>query len=168
MPGFPAKTPQLGLPRLGPEDDTAIWEHHNNLADGIDGLFRPWSTYKPVWTQSNGTLLNVGSGSLTGRYMQLGKLVMGYIRLIRAADSNKGAGSWIFSLPPVTPWSWNTTSGSMAMTRNGVHFAGSVFPASSTTIGCIAGDLGRVSNTIPLAEHADGDWCTLSFTYEAA
>lgn len=168
MPATPAITPILGLPRLAADDHTRLWEHHNALVDGLDGLFSAWREYRPVWSQSSGAVLSVGSGTLDGSYLRLGQLVVGTVRLITAADTNKGSGPWIFSLPPVTPKSWSLVQGSFACVRNNTHYAGSTFPVSSTSIGCIVGDLGRVSNTIPTATHQAGDWYTAQFIYEPA
>lgn len=170
MPASPATTKNLSLPRFAADDSTRIWEHLNGLADKIDAHFGEWKSYTPTWSQSNGTGLAVGSGSIVGRYSVQGKTVMGHIRLQRAADSHVGTGYWIFSLPPVAPRAWNLVGGSLALTRQGQFFGGSVFPASSTSVGAIVGDLGRLSNAVPLSasDHADGDWYSLSFFYEAA
>lgn len=167
MPASPAKTPNLGLPRFAADDSSAIWVHLNRVVDWLDGLFGPWKSYTPVWTQSDGTLYDLGSGSIEGRYCQIGKLVIGQIRLTRAADSNIGTGNWLFSLPPVEQRSWNLVTGGFACVRNGNMYAGATFPAARGLVGAIAGDLGRVSNTIPRPDHADGDWYTLQFIYEA-
>lgn len=164
----PATSPRLGLPRFDANNSTAIWEHLNAIVDGIDALWGPWTAYTPTWSQSNGTILALGAGTLLGRYQRMGKTVVGQIRLERAADSNVGTQSWIFSLPPVQPRAWNMVGGGFSMSRDGALFGGSVFPVSSTAIGAIAGDLGRISNTIPTATHAAGDWYSLQFVYEAA
>ena len=168
MPAQPPATPLLGLPRLAGDDHTRIWEHHNAVVDRIEGLLGAWVTYQPIWSQANGTILNVGSGQLQGRYKVLGKTVIGSIRLDRAADSNQGSQAWTWTLPPVSPRSWNLVSGSLAMVRGGAQYGGAIFPVTSGVIGAIAGDLGRVSNAIPSTNHAAGDWYVLGFTYEAA
>lgn len=168
MPASPAKTQNLGLPRFAPDDSTRTWEHLNGISDGVDKHLGAWKTYTPVWSQSNGTILKVGSGSLTGRYTQVGKTVMASIRLVRASNSWVGSGNWIFSLPPVTPMAWNMVGGSLSAIRGGKFYGGAVFPVSSKAVGAIVGDLGRLSTTIPTRGHKSGDWYSLQVVYEAA
>lgn len=168
MPAVPPVTPNLGLPRFAADSSANIWAHLNAISDVLDAIAGPWTSYTPAWAQSNGTVLHVGSGSLTGRYWAFGKTVLVQIRLQRAADSNVGSGAWVFTLPPVTPRAWNMLSGGFAMVRNGDHYGGAVFPASATGVGAIAGDLGRVSHNIPVATHADGDWYSLQMVLERA
>lgn len=170
MAAVPATTPYMGLPRFDASDSSSIWVHLNKLADQVDQMYGPWQTYEPVWSQSSGTVLNVGSGSLTGRYIKIGRVVHAHIRLERAADSNIGSGLWVWTLPPVQPRSWNMIGGGFSMARDGNWFGGGVFPVSQTSVGAIVGDLGRVSNTVPLGDtrHAAGDWYSLQITYEAA
>ena len=168
MPASPAKTPNLGLPRFAPDDSTRIWEHLNAITDGVDGFFGTWQSYNPVWTQSDGAVLSVGSGSLTGRYVRIGKTVHANIRLVRAEDSWVGSGLWIFSLPPVPARTWNMIGGGFSANRNGNFYGGAVYPVSGTSVGGIVGDLGRVSNTVPVKDHKAGDWYSLQVTYEAS
>lgn len=168
MPASPATTPNLGLPRFASDASSAIWSHLTAIVDGIDALWGPWAAYTPTWSQSDGAILSVGSGTLVGRYRRQGKTVFAQIRLERAADSNIGSGNWIFSLPPVTPRAWNMVGGGFAAARNGNWYGGAVFPVSSTSVGAIVGDLGRVSTGIPSATHAAGDWYSLQIVYEAA
>ena len=168
MPASPATTPNLGLPRFASDASSAIWTHLTSIADAVDALWGPWTAYTPVWSQSGGTILSIGSGTIVGRYRQQGKTVFAQIRLDRAADSNVGSDAWIFSLPPIAPRAWNMVGGGFAMIRNGSHYGGAVMPVSSTSVGAIAGSAGRVSNTIPSATHADGDWYSLQIVYEAA
>lgn len=171
MPAVPARTINLGLPRFATDSSSQIWTHLNGIVDWIDGLWGPWKTYTPVWSQSNGSVLNVASGTLEGRYCKLGKMVTVVIHLERAGDSNIGSDKWIFSLPPnLTPVKWNLMGGSCSMVRDDNFFGGAVFPVSSKAVGAIVGDLGRVSNTVPLGDdrHAAGDWYTLTVHYEAA
>ena len=168
MPASPVKTPNFGLPRFAPDDSTRIWEHLNGIADGVDKHLGVWHSYSPVWSQSDGAIIRVGSGSLEGRFTQMGKTVMGSIRLVRAEDSWIGSGLWLFSLPPIPVRSWNMSGGGFAAVRDGKFFGGAVFPASATAIGAIVGDLGRLSNNVPTTGHKAGDWYTLQFTYEAA
>jgi hypothetical protein len=168
MPASPPTTPNLGLPRFASDASTALFDHLTAITDAIDALWGPWVAYTPVWSQSDGTVLSIGSGMLVGRYRKQGKTVFAQIRLERAADSNVGSGAWIFTLPPVDARAWNMVGGGFAMVRNLSHFGGAVFPTGVGAVGAIVGDLGRVSNTIPISTHAAGDWYSLQIVYEAA
>lgn len=57
-----------------------------------------WSTYTPVWTSSD-TAPALGNGTLTGRYIQVGKLVVVNIEAVFGTTSTFGTGAWFFSLP---------------------------------------------------------------------
>lgn len=166
MPAVPATTPNLGLPRFAPDDHTQLWVHLNAITDALDRLEGPWQTYQPEWLQSDGPHLNIGSGSLTGRFRQVGKTVEGRILLDWRADTNKGRAPWIFSLPKPYPRNWREVGGTVACVRNGKHYAGAIFPVGLGKIGVVIGDLGRLSNTIPENEWKDGDWYSINFSYE--
>jgi hypothetical protein len=60
------------------------------------------TSYTPSWTAAGGTAPAIGSGTLTGRYMKIGKMVDFWIYLRGAADTTWGSGVnfWSFTLPP--------------------------------------------------------------------
>lgn len=169
MPASPPTTPQLGLPRFASDMSTAIWNGLNTIVDAIDNLYTPWTSYTPNWTQSDGTVMAIGDGVLTGRYRKLGKVVHWVIYWERGSSTNQGGSyAWGWSTPPHQPLVWNRVGGSVAMIRGGNHMGGSVFPTTATTVGAIIGDIGRVSGSTPAVTQAVGDWILLSGTYEAA
>lgn len=169
MPASPPTSPYLGLPRSA-TDTGGVVAQLNGIVDGIDAKFAPWTTYTPVWSQSNGTVLAIGNGVLTGRYRQLGKTVHWMVTWERGSTTNAGTTGqkYIWSLPPVTPRVWNQHGGECSMVRDNNWYGGTVFPVSITAVGAIIGDLGRVENLVPNVVHAVGDWITLTGTYEAA
>jgi hypothetical protein len=67
---------------------------------GATGTFAivPWTTFIPVWYTS-GTAASIGNGSLTGRYTYIGATILGEIRLIFGSTTNRGSGTYRFSLP---------------------------------------------------------------------
>lgn len=70
-------------------------DHVNQLLANTDWLNsdKPWPSYAPTWT--NGT---IGNGTLTGEYIQFGKLVVFKIGLVwGSTTSTSGVSS--FSLP---------------------------------------------------------------------
>lgn len=58
--------------------------------------------YTPTWTAAAGTAPAIGSGTLTGRFFAVGKLLEFWIYLRGAADTTWGTGAnfWRFTLPP--------------------------------------------------------------------
>ena len=169
MPASPATSPNLALPRFASDSVATIWTLLNGIVDGLDARFGAWTSYSPTWTQSDGSTLVLNDGTITGRYKRLGQLVVGNILLVRGADSNVGTTHWIFGLPPVAPKDYRMLGGGFSMMRGGAFYGGGVFPVSSSAIGAIVGDLGRVGGTIPTSNtHAAGDWYSLQFVYEPA
>lgn len=57
-----------------------------------------WSTYTPTWT---GTTTNpaLGNGTITGRYIAIGKTTVYYIDLAIGSTTTFGSGRWEFTLP---------------------------------------------------------------------
>jgi hypothetical protein len=70
-------------------------------ATGPTGSFaiQPWTTYIPVLTAST-TNPVLGNGSITGRYITIGAMVMGEIRIIAGTSGfSRGLGVYRVSLP---------------------------------------------------------------------
>ena len=67
---------------------------------GATGSFAitPWTTYTPVWYTS-GSAASIGNGSLTGRYVNVGATIIGELRLSFGSTTNRGTGTYRFSLP---------------------------------------------------------------------
>lgn len=166
MPAVPKTTPALGLPRLAADDHTRLWEHYNLLVDKIDALFTSWQPYNVVWSQSDGAMLQAGSGKLTGLYKQLGKSVEVLVILDRAADSNVGSGNWIFSLPS-PPKRWDAAIGVCQVLRNGSLYSGTASSVAATAFGLIVNGA-RVSHAHPTPTHKAGDSYIMRLWYEVA
>ncbi|MEV8043573.1 hypothetical protein AB0P02_06930 [Streptomyces griseoluteus] len=70
---------------------------NQEVRDQFNSMFGAWTAYTPAWTASTNPVL--GSGTLTGRYMKIGRTVAVEINLIAAANTTFGSGAWNFSLP---------------------------------------------------------------------
>ena len=69
------------------------------MVDGIvDTDLGKWQSYTVSWTAST-TNPSIGNGILNGRYVQIGKTVMGTIEMIVGSTTTYGSGGWYFSLP---------------------------------------------------------------------
>lgn len=65
--------------------------------DGVD-VTGAWQSYTPAWTAS-GTNPTLGSGSITGRYMRIGKTVHVSITIAGGSGTTPGTGTYLFGLP---------------------------------------------------------------------
>ncbi len=149
----------------------------NNLVQAVEDEFAdidadqvqaPYTTYVPAWT-SGGTAPAIGNGSIAGRYVQIGKLVMCTIRLTAGTTTTFGTGLWQFSLP-VTALAPVYPTGSAIATDTGVATYGGYALLSGTTALRVITPASPASNwdaAIPFA-WGNTDVMDISVTYEAA
>jgi len=57
-----------------------------------------WTSYTPSWTAA-GTAPAIGNGTLSGKYLQVGKNVIVQIVFVAGSTTTFGTGEWRFSLP---------------------------------------------------------------------
>jgi len=57
-----------------------------------------WQSYTPIWTADT-TNPAIGNGTLTGRYVVIGKLCTYVLGMIMGSTTTYGSGNWAFSLP---------------------------------------------------------------------
>jgi hypothetical protein len=130
-----------------------------------------WTTYTPTWTN-----LTVGNGTLTARYCQIGKIVMGYISFTMGSTSSMGTAPY-FTLP-VTAFSstGNIPLGNFYMEDVGVQGGNGVIASRNTTTaqivaifasGTYIGGNASISATIPFT-WGTSDFFNGYFIYEAA
>lgn len=72
-----------------------------------------WATYTPAWTAS-GSAPNIGNGTLTGRWTQVGKTVFAKIHLIAGSTTTWGSGDFRFGLPVNAGGSFDPRGGGTA------------------------------------------------------
>lgn len=70
----------------------------NSILDALQYLDGAWDTYTPTWEAAT-TSPTVGNGTITGRYLLIGKRLVGQIALECGSSTDGGAGAWTFSLP---------------------------------------------------------------------
>lgn len=72
----------------------------NKLSGDLAMIGGTWPTYTPTWTASTSGTPAVGTGgSLTGAYMQAGKLTIFRLVLTLGTGFVTGTGGWLFGLP---------------------------------------------------------------------
>jgi len=96
----------LGLGKLSdPNADRVLfWDDSAGAlkwltVDGIVGTdLGKWQSYTPTWTAAT-TNPSIGNGTLTGRYIVIGKLCTYVLGLVMGSTTTYGSGNWAFSLP---------------------------------------------------------------------
>lgn len=66
--------------------------------DPLEALTGAWTDYTPTWTAASSNPA-IGNGTLAGRYMQAGKLVITTGRILAGSTTTFGSGLWKISLP---------------------------------------------------------------------
>jgi hypothetical protein len=75
----------------------------NNLAIWLGAVWQTinmgaWTAFTPVWTAA-GTAPSIGNGVLAGRYVRIGRTIMGTMRFAPGSTTTFGTSDWKFSLP---------------------------------------------------------------------
>ena len=134
-----------------------------------------WSPYTPLW-KSDGTQPSLGNGTLSGRYIKIGRTVHGQIRMTIGSTTTLGTGNWRWSLPVpeagVFAWqvigvlkAYNGGSSLNAIARmwsNGAADVGAAYSATAP-----AGAETNVGAAAPWS-WVNGNEISINFTYEAA
>jgi len=129
-----------------------------------------WTSYTVTPTN-----LTIGSGTIVGKYIQVGKLVIGKIRIVLAADSSI-SGSVSLSKPVTSvSTSFPTIEGDCSLLDSGTAEASGRLLSASTTAFTLqvfnaAGTyltIAALSSTVPWT-WATGDVIDCKFVYEAA
>lgn len=139
------------------------------------GLGGAWTSWTPTWTN-----LTVGNGTLTGRYVKIGKTIIANVELVFGTTTSVTGTTISVSLPVTSASRYGTSSrvlyGYATLLDNGT----ATYPAQleggpSTSIVEIRaintagtyGTAGALTSTIPFT-WTTGDSFNLTMTYEAA
>ena len=134
--------------------------------DALEALSDPRTAFTPAW-KSTGTAPALGNGTITGRYVQVGKYVTYSGKLTMGSTTTFGTGVYQISLRCLR----STPTASVARRRSVPHPL--PIPASRTSAGTsllkFFGDtgVGQYTNLIPFTWAAN-DVLLWSITYEAA
>ena len=73
------------------------------MADSMDAalaaLGAGWQWFTPTWRAPDGSQIVLGDGTLTGRYVLIGNLVAGFMRMQRGSTTNFGVSTYTWDLP---------------------------------------------------------------------
>jgi hypothetical protein len=145
---------------------------NQEIRDQFNSFFGAWSTYTPTWS-STGTAPALGNGTISGRYLKIGRTVLCYINLTFGSSTTYGSGNYNLSLPATAASSGIAVVGS-AHYLNTARWVGQIV-ISSAASNCSAffpagtGDTRTNFMTASLPETlASGGQLRLAFMYEAA
>lgn len=134
-----------------------------------DGWAGALSTWAVAWTAT--TAPAIGNGTLTGRYLQIGKMIFGQIRLTVGSTTTFGTGIWKFDLPVAAHasvlhhylvWLQDASAGEwFGMARHDTASSVAIFHNNGAAI------MGIVTGTAPFP-WTTGDGLVMNFMYEAA
>lgn len=143
------------------------------LRDLING-FGAWTAYTPVWsTASTQPVLN--NGTIDGKYLQIGKLVIFRIVLTMGSTTTYGTATYRLSLPvaPVTTARIAFMADYLDSSASAAYQGGATFDSATGLLylNCPATTAGNpyrsVTATVPMT-WATGDIIAISGTYESA
>jgi len=130
-----------------------------------------WQSYTVSWTATT-TNPSIGNGTLSGRYVQLGKTVICAVSLTMGSTTTYGSGSWNLSLPKTSANNGIYYGGQwMAVDLGTTNHAGQVFLLPNVSVinyflrENVA--LDYLNNITPHI-WASGDVLRFSVTYETA
>ena len=129
-----------------------------------------FTTYVPVWS-SSGTQPAIGNGTITGRYLQIGKLVYFIVSVTMGGPTPSGTGSYFISVPAdISASAPRPTVAVQAFDSSASQtFIGGAIKQTTTTIDpvTLASPVVSFAPTVPFT-WATTDTLVLSGTYEAA
>lgn len=151
--------------------ETLFWTGSAWVATARAGA---WRTYAPSWTAAT-TNPTIGNGTITGRYVQFGKLVSFEVEIVGGSTTAWGTGSYSITAP-VTPVGRRLQfTGSLRDSSASATYPlfGEFTSGASTTVflrrlpATAGGNFGNVDSANPITL-ATGDSLTIAGTYEAA
>ncbi|MEU8713624.1 hypothetical protein [Streptomyces sp. NPDC048663] len=145
---------------------------NQEIRDQFNSFFGAWTAYTPVWT-TTGTAPNIQNGTLTGRYMKIGRTVICEINMTAGSTTTFGTGNYSWSLPVAAASSGMAIVGTSMLLGTDRWNGTIVVSSAATTVGAfvpISATNTRsdfITNTRP-ETLASGAQIRLTFVYEAA
>jgi len=145
---------------------------NQEIRDQVNSILDTWTTYTPTWTAAT-TNPSLGNGSITGRYMKVGRTVTVSIMLTIGSTTTLGTGAYLIGVPVPAAAAVVSSLGAARLSAadtwlghmflaSGASAANVTFPATATnTRGA------NMSGTVP-ETLAAGHILRVSLTYQAA
>jgi hypothetical protein len=150
----------------------AVW--NADVVNNLKEIGDAWTAYTPAWTAST-TNPTIGNGTIVGRWISAGKMVLFKIQVTIGTTTTLGTGNYSITLPTAAHFRYETFSGTLRDVSASVTWPimGEVNVSTKddliirrfpTTAG---NDFANTSGTAPVAL-ASTDAITISGCYEAA
>jgi hypothetical protein len=144
------------------------------IRDQFLSFFGAWASDTPTWTAST-TNPVIGNGTLTGRYLKIGRTVHRVIDLLTGSTTTYGSGTYAFAMPATAGSATNQIGDAQAVGGSSRYAGHILITANSSTSACYFPDSGLVpvsrlstmSPTIPFT-WAAAFQMRACITYEAA
>lgn len=151
---------------------------NTEVRDQFNSFFGAWSTYTPGWFAETGTNPTLGNGTITGRYLKVGRTVDWVVQLTwgstTAAGSGGGSENWMLGLPaaPAAGFTQRIILVDAFDSSTSLHYSASAIYATTnggvfrTMVSNRATESGIWDSTLPFV-YAAGDILYASGRYEA-
>lgn len=142
---------------------------NQEIRDQYNSFFGAWTSYTPVWAAAT-TNPVLGNGTLTGRYMKVGRTTTVAIKLTMGSTTTYGSGIYRWSLPAAAAATEAVGTLFIGDASAGYSTGIAYVSASNTDVTAYVGAAGSgaaVSGTVPQT-FAAGDRIWITATYEAA
>ena len=162
----------LTYPTVG-DNVAPLSEHFETLAEDVDTALGVWADYTPTWTAST-TNPSIGNGSILGRWIQVGSLVVYLGKILFGSTTSAGSGAYSVTLP-VTSANFTGGNGTIGSAwirdASGADYAFQLVDAGTFFIirpgSSSYGGNSQWASTQPFS-HASGDFISWHAAYEAA
>ncbi|MGW3024839.1 hypothetical protein [Streptomyces sp. NPDC001221] len=144
---------------------------NQEIRDQFNSFFGAWTAYPPTWTASTNPA--IGNGTITGRYMKIGRTVVCEINVVAGSTTTFGSGSYNFGLPTTAANAGAQVIGNAQLLTTNRWAGQVVISPNATTISAflsISSTNTRIdflSGTVP-ETLASGAQIRLTFLYESA
>lgn len=145
---------------------------NQEIRDQFNSFFGAWTSYTPTWTGST-TNPVIGNGTLTGRYLKVGRTVWAELYVLAGGTTTFGSGTYTFGAPFAKAASGTESVGSARLSAGSTYIGQCVLSASSSSMNATFPSTAtpatavNMSNTTP-ATLAAGHLLRMSICYEAA
>jgi hypothetical protein len=143
---------------------------NQEIRDQFNSIFTGWTVYTPTWTASTNPTL--GNGTMNGRYMKIGRIVIAEVNIFPGSTTTYGSGSWAIGLP-FTSATKSTTSLALARMFDqsaGANYVGCGQIGSNDTAARFFAPSGGTANVAASSPFvwAAGDEFRTTMVYESA
>lgn len=136
------------------------------LINAVHGVTDAWTAFTPVWS-SSGVAPAIGNGTIGGRYIQSGKLVIYRGQILWGSTTTGGTGTWTVTVPVTVLDGAQTAVAILIDASAGATRMPGAVAFSAGTMTFYAGTGGVANATAPFT-WTTSDSLTWQITYEAA